>query len=287
MSLINDALKKVEADKQNASAKVEGLNSPVEGVGNEHDRTRLFIIIFGGGTVLIAAAVMAVVYLVRPVHVTHVHSTISAPVVAQAASTEVAEKAHESQVAASVVHAEPAVVAVSEKASVEKVEGHSKQEIVDDSKHVAIEKKKDEAAAEKKDNAKQSLNEEMFNSFVGMLAPKKATAASESAAAEAPKVDYSIKHSDQLLEQVTKEAEQKKLREKTAVVAKDPAEIFVDAIRVTGVMFADSNSRVLMNNRVFSIDDMVNSNPKLILRSIEPHKLTFTDDTGRRYTKSF
>ncbi len=62
---------------------------------------------------------------------------------------------------------------------------------------------------------------------------------------------------------------------------------FVDAIRVTGIRPSGTESRVLMNDRVFRIDEIVDRNFGLRLTKVEPNTLTFTDGNGAVYVKHF
>ena len=62
---------------------------------------------------------------------------------------------------------------------------------------------------------------------------------------------------------------------------------FVDAIRVTGIRSSGSDSKVLMNERVFRVNDIVDRNLGLRLTSVAPDSLTFTDPNGVTYVKNF
>ena len=62
---------------------------------------------------------------------------------------------------------------------------------------------------------------------------------------------------------------------------------FVDAIHVTGIRSSGSDSRVLMNDRVFRVNDIVERNLGLRLTKVESGSLTFTDANGATYVKNF
>jgi hypothetical protein len=64
-------------------------------------------------------------------------------------------------------------------------------------------------------------------------------------------------------------------------------QLFVDAIRVTGIKSNGGESKVLMNDRVYRVNDFVNRSLALKLVGVEPEKLTFSDASGTTYTKSF
>ena len=63
--------------------------------------------------------------------------------------------------------------------------------------------------------------------------------------------------------------------------------LFVDAIRVAGIRPSGTESRVLMNDRVFRINEIVERNFGLRLTKVEPNTLTFTDGNGAVYVKNF
>jgi hypothetical protein len=61
--------------------------------------------------------------------------------------------------------------------------------------------------------------------------------------------------------------------------------LFVDAIKVAGVRAAGTESRVLLNDRVFRINEIVERNFGLRLSKVESNTLTFTDANGAVYVK--
>jgi len=61
---------------------------------------------------------------------------------------------------------------------------------------------------------------------------------------------------------------------------------FVDAIHVTGVRTSDKVSKVLMNDRVYRVNDYVDRTLGLKLSKIQEDQLTFVDENGFTYTKS-
>ena len=64
-------------------------------------------------------------------------------------------------------------------------------------------------------------------------------------------------------------------------------QLFVDAIRVMGIRSSGGESKVLMNDRVFRVNDIVDRTLALKLVKVEPELLTFTDRNGMVYTKTF
>ena len=74
-----------------------------------------------------------------------------------------------------------------------------------------------------------------------------------------------------------------------ASIATDPrVHAFVDAVKVAGIRSASGgDSRVLMNDRVFRVNDIVDRNLGLRLTKVEANALTFTDSNGAIYVKNF
>ncbi len=63
---------------------------------------------------------------------------------------------------------------------------------------------------------------------------------------------------------------------------------FVDAVRVAGIRSsASGDSRVLMNDRVYRLNDIVDRTLGIRLTKVEPNILTFTDANGATYVKNF
>lgn len=62
---------------------------------------------------------------------------------------------------------------------------------------------------------------------------------------------------------------------------------FVDAIRVAGIRSSGTESRVLMNDRVYRVNEIVDRNFGLRLTKVETNTLTFTDANGVVYVKNF
>lgn len=67
----------------------------------------------------------------------------------------------------------------------------------------------------------------------------------------------------------------------------DRINTFVDKVRVTGIRTSDSGSKVLMNDHVYRVNDVVDRKLGLRLVKIAPDSLIFADATGATYVKSF
>lgn len=62
---------------------------------------------------------------------------------------------------------------------------------------------------------------------------------------------------------------------------------YVDKIRVTGIRTSETGSKVLMNDKVYRLNDLVDRKLRLRLVKIEADSLTFADASGATYVKSF
>jgi hypothetical protein len=62
---------------------------------------------------------------------------------------------------------------------------------------------------------------------------------------------------------------------------------YIEGIRVAGIRASATDSKVLMNDRVYRLNDTVEHEMGLRLVEITSHSLTFEDDRGARYTRSF
>ena len=65
------------------------------------------------------------------------------------------------------------------------------------------------------------------------------------------------------------------------------AQAFVDALHVTGIRASSSDSKVLMNDRVFRLNDIVERSLGLRLTGVAADQLIFTDGNGVVYTRNF
>lgn len=62
---------------------------------------------------------------------------------------------------------------------------------------------------------------------------------------------------------------------------------FLDTLRVAGIRASATDPKVLMNERVFRLNDIVDRSLGLRITGISPDGLTFTDETGFEYRKNF
>ena len=74
----------------------------------------------------------------------------------------------------------------------------------------------------------------------------------------------------------------------TVPIATDPrVHVFVDGVKVMGIRSSGDDSRVLMGDRVFRVNDIVDRNLGVRLTKVESSALTFTDSNGAIYVKNF
>lgn len=62
---------------------------------------------------------------------------------------------------------------------------------------------------------------------------------------------------------------------------------FLDRLHVTGIRSSGAESKVLMNDRVYRVNDVVDRALGLKLVKVSPDTLTFEDANGLTYTKTF
>ncbi len=75
---------------------------------------------------------------------------------------------------------------------------------------------------------------------------------------------------------------------RTAVAEPDPrVYAYVDSVRVTGIRPAGPDSRVLINERVFRVNDIVERLLGIRLLKVDTDSLTFTDPNGAIYVRYF
>jgi hypothetical protein len=68
----------------------------------------------------------------------------------------------------------------------------------------------------------------------------------------------------------------------------DPrVQVFVDSVRVAGIRFSGDDSKVLMNDRVYRVNDVVDFPLNVRLQKVAPDSLTFVDANGVTYVKNF
>jgi hypothetical protein len=71
------------------------------------------------------------------------------------------------------------------------------------------------------------------------------------------------------------------------VVADPRIQAFVDILRIAGVKRAGAESRVLLNDRVYRLNDIVDRSLSVRLIKVEGNSLTFSDAAGFTYVKHY
>jgi hypothetical protein len=61
---------------------------------------------------------------------------------------------------------------------------------------------------------------------------------------------------------------------------------FIDNLKVAGIRASATDSKVLMNDRVYRLGDIVDHEMGLKLVGITSNSLTFEDEKGGRYTRT-
>lgn len=76
-------------------------------------------------------------------------------------------------------------------------------------------------------------------------------------------------------------------RVSTAPQPNPRVQAFVDTVRVAGIRSSGADSKVIMNDRVYRVNDVVERTLGVKLVKVEPDTLTFADPNGLTYTKTF
>lgn len=72
---------------------------------------------------------------------------------------------------------------------------------------------------------------------------------------------------------------------KNTLPQQDPIETFLSKLKITGIMFSGPESKVIIDNRIYSLQSKINDNPELRLLEINSHELVFEDVAGTTYKK--
>ncbi len=62
---------------------------------------------------------------------------------------------------------------------------------------------------------------------------------------------------------------------------------YVDQLQIRGIRISGNNSKLLMGNKVYSINSIINKELKLKIKAIKTRELILIDDAGYTYTKQF
>lgn len=73
----------------------------------------------------------------------------------------------------------------------------------------------------------------------------------------------------------------------TGPVANPRVYEFLDALRITGIRISDTDPKVIMNDRVYRLNDLVDRPTGLRITRVESSLLVFVDATGYEYRKNF
>jgi hypothetical protein len=240
MSLISDALKKTQRMRTGEPADVPAGSMPASRPGRRGTSGPTLIWVIAGAIVLVCAAVVTTVVLVRP-------PAASAPALAQAKSAPAPAAANTAT--------PPAVLAP----------------VVT-------------APAPKSVEAAPLVNAETPRSTPAP-GPASATPPPAAASAKIPPLSPAPRPASGSSRQPPTVA--------TAAlpgVAAQPdprIQTFIDAIKVAGIRSSGTDSKVLMNDKVYRVNDIVDRSLNLRLIEVQADALTFVDENSVVYTKNF
>jgi hypothetical protein len=249
MSLINEALKKAQRLRNEDAANPSAVSvSDAHSRRGKPDRTGAMVLIGSGALVLVVLSVVFTVYLVnRPAKSTQVVAVTPAPAAKKAPSTPVA---HESASTPTIVA--PAIVAPA-------------------------------ITAPAKDPAPAAPG---ATSAVQSSAPAASTPTPQPVTVVVPPV---ITPTASLPAAPAATAPATPVPAPAAALAPDAPDervaAFVESVRVTGIRSSGAESRVLMNERVYRVNDVVERAMNIRLVKAAPDSLTFADSRGVTYVK--
>jgi hypothetical protein len=82
-------------------------------------------------------------------------------------------------------------------------------------------------------------------------------------------------------------SEPKAVTPSTKSLPDERVNVFLDALRITGIRSSGGDSRVMMNDHVYRVNDIVDRSLSLRLTAVASDHLTFTDSNGIAYDKNF
>ncbi|HUR58631.1 MAG TPA: hypothetical protein VM029_13040 [Opitutaceae bacterium] len=256
MSLINEALKKAQWQRsQEAGAVTPPVPGAEPGVVKRGKRQGNPLLLIGGGVALVLVAIVVTVLVVKrqqtkPVAIARAATSASAP-------TAAAPKAMPASTPAPIIIApilkpiEPAPTPAAAPATA------SAPKTAD----VAPTKSTTVATAEKSP---------------ATLAPKLPVAETTPAAAATTSAAPSAPVASPAAEPAAPDAK-----------GDERVYAFVDTIRVTGIRSSGGDSRVLMNEKVYRVNDIVDRSLGVRLIKVDADSLTFVDEKGAKYVKYF
>lgn len=158
-------------------------------------------------------------------------------------------------------------------------------------------------SAQTDDSYSQSIEEEaqldslqdsaLYNTLTEMISKMVAQQAASNTSSEEEDHIFSQKELStiQVAQNITKPQETKadladQLQEsKSTFSQQNPIETFLSKLRITGIMFSGSESKVIIDNRIHCLQSKISDDPDLRLSEVNPHELVFTDPNGAVYKK--
>lgn len=271
MSLINDALKRAEKKLDNNSPDKHQERTPSIPLHASSKNNKRFIILLAGGTLFLATLILLVTLLSSPTPPPPINS-VSIPIPSLVPTFPLTEEV---------------LLEDSE-------EDTSPQEPTEEPLLSAIDTDLEptEESLPEKSTKSPDITSEMFENLVGFASKafvkktdtdSKKTTADEPPTTDESKINYSLSTAQKTLEMLEAEA----LFQKHVHSPPNPIQNFIDSLEITGVMFSNSESKVLMNNQVYSINSIINKKLMLELIEIHPHEITLKDGTGTEYRREF
>lgn len=276
MSLINDALKRAEKSLNNNSSDQHKERIPSFHTEPSKKSKKLFIVILLGG-VLFFSTLIALIMVLR----SEPKTPLKTPPTNIPADTKFVAEINVEQEAPEVIQ-EPQELSEPENNSTTVI-NEPEPSVPSNSTTSSAEN----ATAE----PQMDLNDEFIQGIVGLASkaftktPSSNTNAQQSQepVKENSKESFSLSTAQETLAMLEKQVN----NSKTPHILNNPVQDFIQDLSITGVMIADDESQVLINNQVYTNNSTIEPSLNLKLIDIKPHKITIKDATGKTYTKEF
>lgn len=134
----------------------------------------------------------------------------------------------------------------------------------------------------------KTFNQELFEGILNVASrafinksPSSTSSPHPALTQQTPKENLHLSTAQKTLDIIEQEAQQSKN------FPENKTQQFINSLSITGVMISKDESMVLINNRVFLKNAIINPDLNLQLIDIQPQKITLQDNSGSTYTVDF
>lgn len=289
MSLINDALKKAETQLKKSQS-VSDLAKQAEHTNFEslQSHQKKFFAYFIGGTAILTAIILGFVFLKSRSFSPYSSISYTQPntrhnetlsLASAYPDPEIALNSSEEAVSSAQILSQRLTQALKQSSNLYAYNQVPSKNI-DPTATASIEKDSKNATS------KKDINQEMIEGIVSM-ASKVLNPSSKEKDMKNPEQNIQEGHKKEwyTVSEAQETEEISGREQKKHIVPKDPAQDYIDKLNIMGILISNNESKVLMNNQIYTINS--NINPDLKLIEIHPNHLVFTNENGTRYLKEF